>query len=301
MLDQHPRFLEGCAGHLAVTGGEEAKSFASLEQVLRSMVRLDLDRNARLVALGGGTLGDLGGLAAALYKRGVELIAVPTTLLAMLDSSVGGKTGINVPEGKNLIGHVWPASSVLIDPGFLSTLSDTEYRSGLGEAVKMAIGLDAELFELLESEPRRVMAREPEVLEQVILLAVAAKIRVVEEDVHESGPRRLLNLGHTLGHALEMHSSAQVPHGHAVARGLWFALEVGQAHGAIDEAAADRCRALLRLYDFEETPLPAAAEVLPFLSRDKKIEGGSLHFVVPRGIGTSGTMPLALTELSAHL
>ena len=213
VLEHAPRFADGCAGHMTVTGGEDAKTFATLGQVLRRMAQLDLDRGARLIALGGGTIGDLGGLAASLYKRGVELIAVPTTLLAMLDSSVGGKTAVNLPEGKNLIGRIWPASAVLIDPHFLRTLPDAEFTSGLGEAIKMAIGLDAELFELLETQPEAVAAREPEVLEQIILRAVIAKIRVVEEDVHESGPRRLLNLGHTLGHALEMHAESPIPHG----------------------------------------------------------------------------------------
>lgn len=301
ILERHPHLAEGYAGTMTLTGGESVKTFATLEQVLRRIAQLDLDRGARLVALGGGTIGDLAGLAASLYKRGIELTMIPTTLLAMLDSSVGGKTAINLPEGKNLIGHVWPASQVLIDPLFLPSLTATEFGSGLGEALKMAIGLDAELFDLLESRPDAVLNREREPLQQVIVRAVRAKIAVVEQDVHESGPRRLLNLGHTLGHALEMQTNSTIPHGHAVARGLHFSLDVAQTRGWLEGAAAERCRALLRRYGFEAHPLPPTDALLPFLARDKKVEGEHLHFVVPTGIGRCRSVPLTLAEIATIL
>jgi 3-dehydroquinate synthase len=285
------------APKLVLEGGEGCKSFSVLEGVLRHLARLQLDRRACLVALGGGTIGDLGGLAAGLYLRGIDLVAVPTTLVAMLDSAVGGKAAVNLPEGKNLAGMIWPAREVRIDPDFLRSLPAPQLASGLGEALKVAIGLDPELFALLDRRRAEVQARDLGVLEQVIWLAVRAKVAVVEQDLTDTGARRLLNLGHSLGHALEAHSGWRLPHGVAVARGLHFALEVAQRRAAIDAAAAARCRSLLEAYGFAATPLPPGAELREFLARDKKAEGGGLHFVLPTGVGSSRTELLALDQL----
>lgn len=299
VLALHPLPQRG--GVLPIDGGEHCKSPAWLERVLRAALQHGVDRSVTLVALGGGSVGDLGGLAASLLLRGVRFVQVPTTLLAMLDSSVGGKTAINLPEGKNLVGTFWPAALVLVHTGYLATLPDPEYRSGLGEALKVGIGLSAELFELLESGRDALLQRDPALLDRVVELAVRAKIRVVEADPRENGQRRLLNLGHTLGHALEAHAGGRLPHGIAVARGIAFALDLARARGDIDTAAAERCDRLLDAYGFERTPLPPASALAPFLRRDKKSEGDRLHMVLPTGIGTSTTSLIDVAAITARL
>ncbi len=280
-----------------VSGGEDAKTFGCLEKVLRAMAGSHLDRSARLVAIGGGSIGDLGGFAASTFLRGIDLVQIPTTLLAMLDSSVGGKTAINLPEGKNLVGSFHPASLVLADMEFLDTLSDAEFRSGLGEALKAGIGLDRDLFLLLEKEREKVLARDPAMLADVVSLGIRAKIRVVEADPREKGPRRILNLGHTLGHALEAHSKWNLPHGVAVARGLHFALSVARARGHMDAADAQRSVELLNLYGFTADSLPPTKELTPYLTRDKKRLGDELIMALPTGIGTADQVPVKLNEL----
>lgn len=286
---------------LCVEAGEALKTFAGLERVLRALAQAGLDRSGRLLAIGGGSVGDTGGLAASLYLRGIELWQLPTTLLAMVDSAVGGKTAINLPEGKNLVGSVHPAAQVWIDLELTRTESEPQFRSGLAETVKMAIGCDAGLFALLHERHERVRARDLEVLADVVGAALAAKIAIVEQDLRETGGRRRLNLGHSLAHALEAHSGWTLPHGLAVARGLHFAIAVARRLDAIAAADADACLELLRLHGYEPTTLPPAAALLPFLQRDKKADGAVLHFVVPTGIGSSAVVPLPMAQLRTLL
>jgi 3-dehydroquinate synthetase len=298
------RFADALAPHWQrhdVDAGETLKTFTGLEAALRAMAQAGLDRASLLLAIGGGSIGDLGGLAASLFLRGIELWQVPTTLLAMIDSAVGGKTAINLPEGKNLVGTVHPARLVVIDLDFALSLPDTEFRSGLAEALKMAIGLDAPLFAFLAAQRERVLARDPAALLEVVRASVAAKIAVVESDLRETGRRRLLNLGHTLGHALEAHSGWRLPHGLCVARGLHFALDVAEQHAAMAPNDLRTARELLLAYGYARSPLPATAELLPFLARDKKMENGSLHFAMPTAIGCSAVRPLQLEQLRAIL
>jgi 3-dehydroquinate synthase len=282
-------------------GGEACKTFAILERVLRILASAALPRDTLLVVAGGGSVGDLGGLAAALYARGLDHVLVPTTLLAMVDSSIGGKTAIDLPEGKNLVGAFHPPRLVAIDLGFLDTLPDVEFRSGLGELLKVAIGLSAELFALLETQAAAVLARDPAVLVRCVQLALAAKIGVVENDFHERGPRRLLNLGHTLGHALEAHSGYRLQHGIAVARGLHFALDVAQRDGHLRADEHARCEELLVRYGFAATPLPDRAALRPFLRRDKKAAADAVAFVLPTGVGASQIVSTRWEELETAL
>ncbi|MCC6670432.1 MAG: 3-dehydroquinate synthase [Planctomycetes bacterium] len=294
--------LDGWQGpSLALDAGEGAKTFAALEHVVRAMAAAGLDRGATLVALGGGSLGDLAGLAASIYLRGVDLVQVPTTLLAMVDSSIGGKNAINLPEGKNLVGTVHAARRVLIDPAFLENLPEPEFRSGLGEVLKVALGLDAGLFALLRERRNAVLRRDPDTLVAVIERCVAAKILVVEGDLREQDRRRLLNLGHTLGHALEAHAGFTIPHGTAVARGLHFALDAATRLGVLGAAEAAAAAELLAAYGFACTPLPPAAELLPFLARDKKCRDGVVTLVLPNGRGTSTLVPTPLATIEAWL
>jgi 3-dehydroquinate synthetase len=279
---------------IPLPGGESCKSFATLEKVLRQMAQWELDRRTIVVAIGGGAVGDLGGLAASMFLRGVDLIQVPTTLLAMLDSSVGGKTAINVPEGKNLVGTFHPAHLMLADLDFTASLPREQLLSGLGEALKMGIGFSTELFELLESESVSITSGDPQLLTRVVQMCVDEKQKTVEADPHETtGRRRCLNLGHTLAHALEAMSDYTMPHGHAVVQGLYFILDVAVATNTLAKDDADRCSRLLDLYGFTRQPTPPRSELLVFFSRDKKMESGMLHMVLPTAIGSCETRPMA--------
>lgn len=287
---------------IELAGGEATKSFTTLESVLRQLAAWHLDRRTVLVVIGGGTLGDLGGLAASLFLRGVDSVQVPTTLLAMLDSSVGGKTALNLPEGKNLVGTFWPPRLMVADVALCSTLPLDHLRSGLAEAIKMGLGFDPRLFALLEREPARILAGDPLLLEEVVTMAVRDKIAVVEADPLETrGQRRCLNLGHTLGHALEAHSGYTLLHGHAVAQGLHFALEVGVARGAMAMDEAARAHRLLEAYGFARAPLPGPEPLLEYFSRDKKMQDGALQFVVPTGIGSCESAAIRPAELTKQL
>jgi 3-dehydroquinate synthase len=281
-----------------VRGGEGLKTMATAESVLRAMVQAGCDRASVLCAIGGGTVGDLGGFCASLFLRGIELWQVPTTTLAMVDSAVGGKTAVNLPEGKNLAGTVHPAALVAIEPAFALAEPERGYRSGLAEAIKMGLGLDAGLFALLERDAAvldraRDTAAWRASFAAVVHRSLAAKIAVVEQDLRETGRRRLLNLGHTLGHALEAFHRGTVPHGECIARGLWFALDVARELGAMRSDDVERAGALLRRYQHPRLPLPTPpGELMAFVLRDKKVEGGVVHFAVPTGIGTSEVRPL---------
>ncbi len=284
---------------LVHAGGESIKTIHALGRLLEELAGAGLDRTSCLLVAGGGALGDLGGLAAALYLRGIRLVSVPTTLLAMVDSAVGGKTAINLSAGKNLAGTYWPAELVLIDPDLLQSLPPAQWRSGLGELLKMAIGLEPELFALLaDAGPPEALPAD--LLVRAIELAVARKLAVVEADPDEQNGRRLLNLGHTLGHALEL-AQPGILHGEAVARGLHFALDVAGARGAITAADAGAARALLEQHGFPSHALPPRAALEPFLRHDKKVERDHIHFVLPTGRGRSRTEPIPLAELLARL
>jgi 3-dehydroquinate synthase len=283
---------------MQLEGGEACKTLATAESVLSAMSRDKLDRTASLLVVGGGSLGDLGGLVASLYLRGIDLIQVPTSLLSMVDSSVGGKTAVNLPTGKNLAGSFWPAREVLIDTDLLSSLPQHEFRSGLGEALKMAIGLSDELFARLDSATCNL--EDPDQLAEIIALALAAKIRIVEEDPKEAGSRRLLNLGHSLGHALESASEFTLPHGEAVVQGIFFALGVSEGFACISHADAAACRALLEKFGYAEEKLPNMDRLRKFMLRDKKMLGGRLSAVLPTGRGKSVVRPMTVDEFIAR-
>lgn len=296
--EHHTLRLPEAWEQIALPGGEAAKSFAQLESLMRHFARRAYDRKTVLVTIGGGTLGDLGGVCASLYLRGIRHLQVPTTLLAMLDSSVGGKTAINLPEGKNLVGSFWPAAWMLADLDLLASLPELDLHAGLAEAIKMAIGFDPELFALMEREVRDLRQGEPRLLESVIEACVRRKIETVEQDPFEnSGIRQRLNLGHTLAHALEGASDYQLLHGLAVAQGLHFCLDVGRHLDRLDEVAQRRCAALLDAYGLVQGDWPPADDLLSWFARDKKMQAGELSFVVPTGIGSCEVQKLPLETL----
>lgn len=278
------------ATSFAVPPGEASKSFATLERVLDAMVAAGLNRSSGLVALGGGVVGDLGGLAAALYMRGIEYVQVPTTLLAMVDSSVGGKTAVNLAAGKNLAGAFHQPMYVYADPAVLATLSDDEYRSGLGEVVKTAL-IEGDLFTVLESRAEALIARSPRVLEDVIAACVELKAAIVRRDPFEKNVRKHLNLGHTFAHAIE-HSAGfgRIPHGLAVGVGLDLAFGAAERMERLfDEGLRERVRALLTRFGMPSTlrelrarydvALPAA-ELVSAMRSDKKSKGGKINLVL---------------------
>lgn len=271
---------------LAVPGGESAKSFRELERLLASFAEIRLPRDGVAFAVGGGACTDLVGLAAALWMRGIPWVAVPTTLLALVDAAVGGKTAINLGAAKNLVGAFHAPEAVALDPSFLRTLPERELRSGLAEVAKAALlSADDSFAELERFDP----ALDPEAAAwaEVIERALRLKIDVVERDERESGPRRALNLGHTLAHGLE-HAAGYgaLRHGEAVAIGLVAACDLAIARGLLDRAERDRVVALLERFGLPLAP-PRDTDVqavLNALRLDKKVARGKLSYVLPRAL-----------------
>ena len=266
--------------------GETAKKLRTVESLAEKLVKLGADRKAVLIAFGGGVVGDVTGLLASLYMRGIELVQFPTTVLAQADASVGGKTGVNLAAGKNLLGTFYQPRVVLIDPELLRTLPNRQFRTGLYEALKCGIIGDLDLFLRFEQKRAQILKRDPVEVEGVIAQAVRLKAEIVSADEHEGGLRRVLNLGHTIGHALEAEMGYRgLLHGEAVAWGLIAATNIALAVGRTDSITAGRIAdavlGLGRLPELKVSPRKIVAR----LQADKKSEGGAVHFVLPREIG----------------
>jgi 3-dehydroquinate synthase len=266
--------------------GEPAKRLAIVENMAEKLVRLGADRKAVVVALGGGVVGDVGGLLASVYMRGIELVQIPTTVLAQVDASIGGKTGVNLVAGKNLIGTFYHPRVVLIDPTVVKTLSDREFRAGLYEALKCGVIGNVELFLRFEQNRARILKRDPVEVEWLIAQAVRLKAEVVSADEREGGLRRVLNLGHTIGHALEAETGyRQLLHGEAVAWGMIAATNIALSVGRTDSVTAGRIAdAVFSLGRLPELKV-SARKILGRLQSDKKTQNGVVHFILPREIG----------------
>jgi 3-dehydroquinate synthase len=266
---------------------ETAKRLATVEAIARKLVQVAADRRSTLVAVGGGVVGDVAGFVAATYLRGVRIIHVPTTLVAQVDSSIGGKTGVDLPEGKNLIGAFYPPALVVADPDVLSTLPHQQLRSGLYEVVKYGVIADPELFEFLERRMPALLRRDPRALEWVIERCIRIKARVVSKDERESGLRQILNYGHTLGHALEAATGyRRFLHGEAVGVGMCAATILAVMVKRIRFDDGVRILALIG----NVGPLPKIPEIPPAKMRmlllgDKKTRGGRVRWVLPTRIG----------------
>lgn len=271
--------------------GEQAKSPAAIELVYDRLIELQADRRTVIVAVGGGVVGDAAGFVAATYARGIPFVQVPTTLLAAVDSSVGGKVGINHRLAKNMIGAFHQPHGVLIDPDRFQTLPDREFRSGLAEVVKYGVILDPELFELLERQAENIGRREPDILTAIVARSCELKAQVVEQDEFErTGLRAILNYGHTFAHAFEALSDyGRLLHGEAVAIGMDDAARLAARRGLIDESLVERQRQLLVALGLPwqlppECRWPAAA-VIERMRLDKKSVAGSLRFIMPTRLG----------------
>ncbi len=275
------------APHLLVPDGERAKRLSTVAKLYDMLLAAHADRHTVMVVVGGGVLGGLAGFAAASYLRGMPLVHVPTTVVAQVDSAIGGKVGVNHPLGKNLIGAFYPPMAVLSDPSLLATLSRREFRAGLYEVIKYGVIESPRLFERLESKLDAILAREPETLVPMIAACSRIKARVVMADELETGERRILNFGHTAGHALEAITNyRRFRHGGAVGLGMLAAAELARARGALSEADADRLRTLVqRLGALPPVRDLSAAECAAATARDKKVIHGTLHFVLPVAIG----------------
>jgi 3-dehydroquinate synthase len=269
-----------------VTAGEEAKSFAVLEQVLSFLEESSIDRRGVVIALGGGTVGDLAGFAAAVWLRGVRCVQVPTTLLAMVDASIGGKTAVNTARTKNSVGAFWQPQAVVTDLATLGTLPETEYRAAFGEVVKYAVAMDAALAERLETDRAALLDRSAPALEPVVTRCVELKAAVVAADEREGGQRAILNYGHTVGHALESATGYTAVHGRAVAFGMEAAARIGVAVGSCDEGLVRRQRALLGGFGLPGALPPVTADsLLAAIPRDKKSRDGVVRWVLPSRLG----------------
>jgi 3-dehydroquinate synthase len=271
---------------LEMPDGERWKRLATLEKLAEKLVQQGADRGAMLIAFGGGVVGDVTGFLASIYMRGVGVIQIPTTVVAQLDAAIGGKTGVNLQAGKNLLGTFHQPRAVLVDPAVLKTLPMRQYRAGLYEALKCGIIGDAGLFRLFEEQHKEILAREPSVVEKLIADSVRLKASVVSADEREGGLRQVLNLGHTVGHALEAETGYKLLlHGEAVGWGLLAATHIALSSGKLDSVTAGRImNAVLALGELPRMNIKPAS-ILKRLKFDKKTRQGAVHFVLPREIG----------------
>jgi 3-dehydroquinate synthase len=284
-------------GTEVLASGERTKSFPALARLCERLLEMGLERGGLVIALGGGVIGDLTGLAASLVRRGVRFVQVPTTLLAQVDSSVGGKTGINTPQGKNLVGTFHQPSLVLADIGALATLPDRQLRAGYVEAAKFGLLGDAAFFAWLERNAPAVLTRDPAALTHTVAVSVQGKADIVARDETETGDRMLLNLGHTFGHALEAWAgfSERLLHGEAIAIGICLAFDLSCELGLVDKGSAERVAAHFRAAGLptriSDVPAPEggcgpdAATLTHIMGQDKKVRDGKLTFILVHGIG----------------
>lgn len=279
---------------IVLPAGEQTKSFANLEKLLRQLVDLGVERNDAIIALGGGVIGDLVGFAAGILRRGCKFIQIPTSLLAQVDSSVGGKTAINIPEGKNLIGLFNQPELVIADVEALETLPRRELRAGMAEVIKYSAIDDAAFFEWLENNMDGIISLDQSLLIEAIAKCVSAKARIVEEDEREHSKRALLNLGHTFGHALEAMTgySNSLLHGEAVAAGMGLAFDYSVKNDICPSADAIRLKELVKrtglpdsLSAIKALPSPKASDILRAMQQDKKVESGEITLILVEGIG----------------
>ena len=271
---------------LTIPDGESAKRLKTIEKLASSMVAAGADRRSVVIALGGGVVGDVSGFLASVFMRGIPVVQVPTSLVAQVDSAIGGKTGVNLSSGKNLVGTFYQPLAVLVDPEMLSTLPEREYRSGIFEAMKYGVIRNPAIFELMESQRDAILRRDAEVLERLVMECIRIKADVVSVDERESGERRILNFGHTIGHALEAATRYKhLLHGEAVGWGMIAAAAVGRELSITSEELAARIAALVRAYG----PLPPVTtkgkRVLQLLQADKKTVGGVPHFILAKEVG----------------
>src|SRR5512147_1202872 len=291
-----------------VPDGEHSKSLDWANAIYTALLINGFDRKSALVALGGGVIGDLTGFAAATFMRGVPFIQTPTTLLAMVDSSVGGKTGVNHAMGKNMIGAFYQPKKVLMDLDVLRSLPQEEFLAGMAEVIKYGVIWDASFFEYLDRKREKILALNPDVLSQIIQRSCEIKAEVVSKDEREGGLRAILNFGHTVGHAIETAENYTMRHGEAVAIGMVYASKLAHTTGLCNASVPERVEKLIKSYGLPTSlsalsRKPSVTELMDTMRIDKKAEGGKVRFVLPKKIGevvvTGGWEEQQLQELIA--
>jgi 3-dehydroquinate synthase len=284
-----------------VPDGEDGKSISTLTKIWNWLGAAGFTRSDLVIGIGGGAITDLAGFAAASWLRGLDWVAVPTSLAGMVDASVGGKTGINSDYGKNLIGAFHSPIAVIIDTAFLKTLSDRDFSAGMAEVIKCGFIADRKILDVAIAHTVDSVRRNPDVISELIHRAVMVKAQVVSSDFKESFAREVLNYGHTLGHAIEIHAKYQLRHGEAVAIGLVYAAELAAARGFITASELDLHRTILVAYKLPITfDRQAWQKLAPLLALDKKVRGNTIRFVALNGIGSTIRLEdLTSTELDA--
>ncbi len=277
---------------LEMPDGERAKNLDTVRDLATKLVRRDADRKSVVIAFGGGVVGDVAAFVASIYMRGLDVVQIPTTFLAQVDASIGGKTGVDLPEGKNLLGTFHQPRAVLIDPAVLSTVGEREYRAGLYEAMKCGVIRRADIFDFMEQNRERILQRDPAALEWLIAECVRVKADVVAADERETGLRRILNFGHTVGHALEAETSyKQFLHGEAVAWGMVAASMISAAMQKAEPETARRIISSVLAYASLPKVEPRGKRIVRRLAHDKKTVDGVVHFVLPIEVGKVEIVP----------
>lgn len=283
--------------------GEASKNMETILYLAKELIRLGADRKTMLLALGGGVTGDITGFLASIYMRGIPFIQIPTTLLAQVDSSVGGKTGVDLPEGKNLLGTFYQPKLVLTDVNTLSTLPEQELKNGLAEVIKYAMIRSPKLFQILEQKWNEILALNSEVITAIVALSCAIKAEIVEQDEKEAGLRRILNFGHTAGHAIEAAAHYTISHGEAVNMGMVVAARMSFKRELMRFEEFSRFVRLLERFGLPYA-IPArfsSKELLALMKHDKKAQGGELHYVLNKGIGDCEIMVVPDEEILTTL
>ena len=282
--------------NMEIPAGEESKNGETYLSILEFLAGVPLTRTDGVIALGGGVVGDIAGFAAATFLRGVKVIQIPTSLLAAVDSSVGGKTAINLKAGKNLAGAFHQPALVIQDPEFLKTLPDDVFADGMAEVIKYGVLADSELFEMLKDV--KAVRDNPE---PIVTRCVEIKKKYVEEDEFDTGVRQMLNLGHTIGHAIEKLSDFDVSHGRAVAAGMDMMAEIAENQGWCEHAAREEIGKMLTLWGFDLTRRYTKEEIYGIMQTDKKRKGSSIDIVVPERIGKCVLKRISMEELKEIL
>ena len=262
--------------------GEQAKSVQNFQKILNFLADNNFDRTDLIVAVGGGVVGDISGFVASAYLRGIQFIQIPTTLLAQVDSSVGGKTAINIVEGKNLVGAFYNPKGVIIDTTVLNSLPNREFKAGLAEVIKYAFIQNKSLFSLLKKYTKKILLKDQKIIEEIIFLSLQTKAMIVTKDEKENGIRAILNFGHTFGHAIEAHGKyKKILHGEAVAKGMKVASKISYLENLISEKEHKEVIALLQNFEFDlSLKQYKYRELKPYIFRDKKIKAGKLNLVL---------------------
>lgn len=288
---------------IVIPEGEQHKNLKTMESIYHQLAKFKADRKTSLVALGGGVVGDMGGFAAASYLRGIPYVQVPTTLLAQVDSSVGGKTGVDLPSGKNLVGAFYQPAWVLIDTHFLKTLPQREFLCGLAEVIKYGIIWDRDFFNYLERNLKQILSLKKAALETIIKRSCEIKAAIVSKDEKESGLRSLLNFGHTLGHAIETLSGySRIHHGEGVACGMTYASVLSYELGFCSHQDVERIKTLLSQCGLPtQWPRYSRAQYQKVMALDKKALGNEIRYVVTRGIGKAAPIKLKVEEIAKYL